>query len=72
LQVFENEGIEVEWKLEMDIDPAQFATDAAEKEEYDLVIAGSQGRHSKLGSLLIGSVTEKIVSNASCDVLIVR
>ena len=72
LQVFENEGIEVEGKLEMDIDPAQFATDAAEKEEYDLVIAGSQGRHSKLSLLLIGSVTEKIVSNASCDVLIVR
>lgn len=41
LQVFENEGLEVEGKLEMDIDPAQFATDAAEKEGYDLVIAGS-------------------------------
>jgi nucleotide-binding universal stress UspA family protein len=44
----------------------------AEKNKYDLIIMGSKG-HSKLALLLMGSMTEKVVSQTeSVPVLIVK
>lgn len=37
----------------------------------DLVVIGSQG-HSKLASLLLGSVTERVVQTCGCPVTVVR
>ena len=42
-----------------------------DEEDFDLVILGSQGHHSKLKKVL-GTVSIKVSKNASCDVLIVK
>lgn len=42
----------------------------AEKNRVDLIVAGSRGT-SKLGRLLVGSVTNKLVNLAKCPVLVV-
>lgn len=42
-----------------------------EKLEIDLVVMGTHG-HSKLASMLLGSVTEKVVRMCACPVTVVR
>ncbi len=42
----------------------------AEKEDIDLIVLGRHG-HTAFGKLLFGNVTEKIVRQANCPVLIV-
>ncbi len=44
---------------------------AAEAEDADMIIVGSHGRGT-VGRLLLGSVSEHVVRNASCPVLVVR
>ena len=43
---------------------------AAASDEFDLLVCGSRGR-GPLRVLLLGSVTERVLHNASCPVLIV-
>ena len=45
--------------------------DYAEKENVDLIIVGSRGRHG-LSRLLLGSVASDIVTYAHCPVLVVK
>lgn len=42
-----------------------------EARDIDLLVIGSQG-HSKLASLLLGSVTERVVQTCGCPVVVVR
>jgi nucleotide-binding universal stress UspA family protein len=42
-----------------------------EKVEIDLVVMGTHG-HSKLASVLLGSVTERVVRTCSCPVTVIR
>jgi nucleotide-binding universal stress UspA family protein len=51
--------------------PGEAIVDVATSEDVDLVVVGSHGRGS-VGRLLIGSVSEYVVRNASCPVLVVR
>jgi len=41
------------------------------RRDFDLVVMGSRG-HSALGGMLIGSVTQKVMREASCPVLVVK
>ncbi|MEQ8201166.1 MAG: universal stress protein [Syntrophomonadaceae bacterium] len=41
------------------------------RRDYDLVVMGSRG-HSPLGGALIGSVTQQVMGEASCPVLVVK
>lgn len=52
-------------------DPGESIVSAAEAEKVDLVVVGTHGRGT-IGRLLLGSVSEYVVRNAPCPVLVVR
>ncbi len=52
-------------------DPGESIVSAAEAEGADLVVVGTHGRGT-IGRLLLGSVSDHVVRNASCPVLVVR
>jgi nucleotide-binding universal stress UspA family protein len=52
-------------------DPGEAIIDAAQAEGADMIIVGSHGRGA-VGRFLIGSVSDHVVRNASCPVLVVR
>jgi universal stress protein A len=57
--------------LVWDGDPAESIVSAAASERADLVVVGSHGR-SGVGRMLLGSVSDKVVRNAPCPVLVAR
>jgi nucleotide-binding universal stress UspA family protein len=63
-------GVKVTF-LVWDGDPAESIVAAAASEEADLVLVGSHGR-GPIGRLLLGSVSEYVVRNAPCPVLVAR
>ena len=52
-------------------DPGESIVSAAEAESVDLVIVGTHGRGT-IGRLLLGSVSDHVVRNSPCPVLVVR
>ncbi len=52
-------------------DPGESIIEAARAEGADLIVVGSHGRGA-VGRFLIGSVSDYVVRNASCPVLVVR
>ena len=52
-------------------DPGDQIVAAAEAERADMIVVGSHGRGT-VGRLLLGSVSEHVVRNAACPVLVVR
>jgi nucleotide-binding universal stress UspA family protein len=52
-------------------DPGESIVEAANSESADMIIVGSHGR-STVGRFLIGSVSDHVVRNAPCPVLVVR
>lgn len=52
-------------------DPGDLIVEAAEAERADMILVGSHGRGA-VGRLLLGSVSEHVVRNAPCPVLVVR
>jgi nucleotide-binding universal stress UspA family protein len=52
-------------------DPGEAIVSAAEAEGVDLIVVGSNGR-GPVGRFLVGSVSDFIVRQASCPVLVVR
>lgn len=57
--------------LVWDGDPAESIVAAAQAERADLILVGSHGR-GPLGRLLLGSVSDYVVRNALCPVLVAR
>lgn len=62
-------GIESTMQME-DGHPAGEIVRVAEEGGYDLIVAGSRGR-SPVGELLLGSVSQALVREAPCPVLVV-
>lgn len=52
-------------------EPGPSIVEAAESERADMVVVGSHGR-GRVGRLVLGSVSDHVVRNAPCPVLIVR
>src|SRR5262245_58005402 len=52
-------------------DPGESIIEAAEAEGADMIVVGSHGRGA-VGRFLIGSVSDHVVRNAPCPVLVVR
>jgi nucleotide-binding universal stress UspA family protein len=51
--------------------PARALRNLAEHENFDLIVVGSRGLGSK-ASIVLGSVSRRVVANASCSVLVVK
>ena len=64
------EDIKVNLKTE-EGSPADAILKTVEKEDVDLVVMGTSGKHG-LDRFLLGSVTEKVVRSAKCPVLAVH
>ncbi len=62
----------VETRLIEEEPPEDYIKRVVEEENFDLVILGSRGQHSKIKKALLGTVSTKVVKNAPCDVLIVK
>ena len=52
-------------------DPGESIIEAARAESADMIVVGSHGRGT-VGRFLIGSVSDHVVRNAPCPVLVVR
>ncbi|MDP3479800.1 MAG: universal stress protein, partial [Desulfoprunum sp.] len=70
LQRLENEKVPAEVRL-MEEPAGKIITDVATIENSDLIIMGSHGL-SNLASLIVGSVTHRVLQTAPCSVLVVR
>ena len=70
-KIFKNEKIPIETRLVEDVKPEEYIIDKIKEENFDLVVLGSKGQHSKIGAIL-GTVSTHVVNNADCDVLVIR
>ncbi|MDI6701971.1 universal stress protein [Methanothermobacter wolfeii] len=71
-KLVEESGAGVEITLRTDEgSPADAILRTIEKEEVDLVVMGTSGKHG-LDRFLLGSVAEKVVRSAGCPVLVVH
>lgn len=63
------EGVRLEVEIRIGKDYAKIL-EFAEEKDVDLIVMGRQGK-SSLGTVLFGSVTEKITRKAKCAVLVI-
>ena len=52
-------------------DPAKTLEEIAKRETFDLIIVGSRGLGATV-SMLLGSVSRQVISNAPCNVLVAK
>lgn len=71
-KLFDDAGVPVETRLILDISPSDYVKKVVKAEGFKLVILGCKGHHWKLKTATIGTVAEKIMNEADCDVMIVR
>ncbi|MBY8990322.1 MAG: universal stress protein [Candidatus Lokiarchaeota archaeon] len=69
---FDEVQVPVKTRLIIKEDPERYIERIVKKKNFDLVIVGITGMHSKLDQVLMGSVAEYVVENAQCDVLVIR
>ena len=70
-RLLEEAGVKVKIKSVRSNNPPQTITRMAENENFDLIVVGSQGMGS-LKSFLMGSVSSKIVQDATSNVLVIK
>ncbi len=66
-----NPKVQLDCRLDKSLDPAEEILQVQKEEKYDLIIMGSHGRKG-LSRLLMGSVTESVMREADCPVLIIK
>ena len=71
-QMFKGANVEIETRLIENFNPEEYIETATKEENFDLVVLGCKGQHSKLEEIFAGSIAEKAKNNAACDVLLVR
>ena len=65
------EKVDYEIELIQGSSPAKTLESIAKKENFDLIAVGSRGL-GNTASMLLGSVSRDVISNAQCNVLIVK
>ncbi len=63
--------LKITFAVEVDDDPADAILKAQHAGVYDLMVIGSHGRKG-LGRLLMGSVSESVLREATCPVMIIK
>lgn len=70
--IFAKANKSIETRLIEDEDPEDYIMRIVEEEDFDLMALGSKGEHSRLKEIFMGSIAQKVLNDASCDVLVVR
>lgn len=52
--------------------PEDYICRIAKEENFDLIVLGSRGQHSKIKKALLGTVSSKVAKDSPCDVLLVK
>jgi len=71
-KIFDRVHISVEPRLIEDEDLEHYIKTRVQEEEFDLVVLGCNGHHSKSKKSFLGTRSTKILENVACDVLIIR
>ena len=71
-EIFNKAGVVVETRLIFDIEPQYYIKKQVKEEEFDLVILGCKGHHSKLRRTFLGTIPEYVINNTDKDVLIIK
>ncbi|UCB60996.1 MAG: universal stress protein [Candidatus Bathyarchaeota archaeon] len=71
MQYLENESISYDFAIILGSNPPRALVDTAANEKFDLIVVGSRGLGSA-ASFLLGSISKKVATDASCDVLVVK
>lgn len=69
---FADQGKKIETRLIFDISPEDYITKVTKEENFDLVILGCKGKHSKIKRALFGTTPTEVINSSPSDVLIVR
>jgi nucleotide-binding universal stress UspA family protein len=70
-QLLEEEKIDSSLSAILGSNPSLALVNTAKNENFHLIVVGSRGLGSA-AAFLLGSVSKKVVSKASCDVLVVK
>ncbi len=71
-EVFGAQQVPIETRLIEEETPEEYVQNTVKEEGFDLVILGCSGHHSKLRRALMGTVANKVLNEADCDVMVVR
>lgn len=66
-----NEGVSIVNELVYGDPRTNIANDLVKKWNIDLIVMGATGK-GRIRKLLIGSITDYVIRNAKCDVLVIR
>lgn len=69
-EFLEKDGVQVETIVQQG-QPDEVIRKIAEERDLDLIVCGSHGR-TGLGKVLLGGVTERVIGEATCPVLVVK
>jgi len=70
-ETLKKEKVEYDVEIVQGSNPAKILETTAKKEDFGLIVIGSRGL-GNTASMLLGSVSRQIVSNAQCNVLVVK
>ena len=70
-EILNREKVAYVVELILGSDPAKTLETTAKQENFDLIIIGSRGLGNTV-SMLLGSVSRQVVTNAQCNVLVVK
>ena len=70
-EVLNREKVAHDVELILGSNPAKVLELAAKRENFDLIVVGSRGLGNTV-SMLLGSVSRHVVTNAQCNVLVVK
>ena len=70
--IFDEVQVPVKTKLIVKEEPEDYILRIVPKKNYNLVVIGRTGLHSTLKKAIFGSVSQRIVEQAPCDVLVIK